>query len=284
MGNPKQAIQSIDLSDGRKLGFAEYGLPDGHPVLFFHGMPGSSRLHADMTDVAVRSDVRLVAVDRPGYGLSDPHAGRTLLIWADDVAELTMALGISKFAIIGFSGGSPYALACAYKHPAHLSKVALVGPFAPLETPGITESLSPATSGLYALAQSNPDELRNTLTAIAPSPTALLAAMSATLPEWDKDQVNKRTAEFEAEYTQTLRGGTEGIASDFVLVAGNWGFSPDDIHTETHLWSGTLDQNTPPAMTHYLATQLPNCHTHLLPDEGHLSLYAHWEDILKSVT
>lgn len=284
MRHSKQEVESIQLPDGRELGFAEYGDPDGRPVLFFHGMPGSSRLHADMAEVAVRSGVRLVAVDRPGYGLSTPQPGRTLLGWADDIAVLTKALDISKFAIVGFSGGSPYALSCAFKHPGHLTKIALVGTFAPLEAPGITESLSPATSALYALAQSNPGELRNTLAAIAPSPTALLSAMSATLPEWDKGQVGKRIAEFEAEYAQTLRGGIEGISSDFVLVSGSWGFSPDEINTETHLWSGTLDQNTPPAMTYYLAKQLPNCHAHILPDEGHLSLYVHWEEILKSVT
>jgi pimeloyl-ACP methyl ester carboxylesterase len=271
------------LPDGRRLGYAEYGAPSGRPVLFFHGMPGSSHIHADMADVAARCNVRLIAVDRPGYGLSDPQPGRSMLGWADDIAVLTAALGMPKYSIIGFSGGSPYALACAYKHPGHLTGIALVGPFAPLDAPGITESLSPATSGLYALAQSNPGELRNTLAAIAPSSAALLAVMSATLPEWDKDQVSKRIAEFEAEYTQTLRGGIEGIASDFVLVSGSWGFAPEEINTETHLWSGTLDQNTPPAMTHYLATQLPNSHTHILPDEGHLSLYVHWEEILKNV-
>lgn len=273
----------ILLPDGRRLGYAEYGVPDGRPVLFFHGMPGSAYIDEDMANVAMRRDVRLIAVERPGYGLSSPQPGRTMPGWADDIAALTQALGISKYSIVGFSGGSPYALACAYKHPDPLIRIALVGPFAPLDAPGIMESLSPASSGLYALAQSNPSELRNTFAAIASSPAALLDAMSATLPEWDKDQVSKRRAEFEAEYTQTLRGGIEGIASDFVLVSGSWGFSLEGIKTETHLWSGTLDQNTPPAMTHYLASKLPNNRTFILPGEGHLSLYVHWDAILKSV-
>jgi len=83
--------------------------------------------------------------------------------------------------------------------------------------------------GLYALAQANPGELRNTFAAIAPSSAALVEAMSASLPERGKNEVNKRMAEFEAEYAQTLRGGVEVVASDFVLTSGNRGSLLDGI-------------------------------------------------------
>lgn len=273
----------VFLPDGRRLGYAEHGAPNGRPVLFFHGMPGSSHIHADMADIAARRNVRLIAVDRPGYGLSDPQPGRSMLGWADDIAALTGELEITRFAIIGFSGGSPYVLACAYKIPERLTKIALVGAFAPLDAPGVMTGMSPSTIGLYSLAQSNPEELKNVISSIAASPAMLLAAMAASLPEWDKNEANKRMAEFEAEYTQTLRGGIEGFASDFVLVSGSWGFALGIINTEIHLWSGTDDANTPPAMTHYLASLLPNSRTYILPGEGHLSLYVHWEKILKQL-
>jgi pimeloyl-ACP methyl ester carboxylesterase len=269
------------LADGRQLGYAEYGAPTGSPVLYFHGMPGSRYIHADMAVIAARHSIRLIAVERPGYGLSDPQPGRSMLDWPDDIAALTDALGLQRFALIGFSGGSPYALACAYKLSGQVTKIALAGAFAPLNLPGVMEGMSPVVSSLYALAQANPDELRNTLAAVAPSSVALLEAMSASLPEWDKIEVNKRTAEFEAEYAQTLRGGIEGVASDFVLASGNWGFPLEGINAEVHLWCGSADQNTPPAMTNYLASIIPNSRTFMLPGEGHLSLYVHWEEILE---
>lgn len=278
---PDRKNQSILLPGGRRLGYAEYGAPEGHPVLFFHGAPGSRHIHADMADVAVRRGVRLVAVERPGYGLSDPQPGRSMLDWADDVAVLADALGMARFAIIGFSMGSVYALACAHRLSERVTKIALAGALAPLDAPGVTEGMSPMVSGLYSLAQSNPDELRNTFAAVAPSPAALVEAMNASLAEWDKIVVNKRAAEFEAEYAQTLRGGVEGVATDFVLVSKDWGFPLKDINTETFLWCGSADQNTPPAMTGYLASILPNSRTFMLPDEGHLSLYVHWEEILE---
>lgn len=273
--------QFFTLPDGRRLGYAEQGAPDGTPVLFFHGAPGSSHMHADMNDMAGRRGIRLIAVDRPGYGLSAPQPGRRMLDWPDDVAALTDALGIARFTIIGFSAGSPYALACAYKLPDRVTKVALAGALAPLDFPGVMAGMSPMASGLYALAQANPDELRATFAAVAPTPAALLAAMSASAGDWDKQVLQDRAAEFEAEYTQTLRGGVEGVASDFVLLSNPWGFPLDEINTEVLLWCGTDDCNTPPAMTNYLASVLSNCHTHMLPGEGHFALYGHWEEILE---
>lgn len=274
----------IVLPDGRKLGFAEYGAPNGTPVLFFHGAPGSSYLPADMAEIAKQCCVRLIAVDRPGYGVSDPQAGRTFLSWANDVVVLTDVLGITRFSIVGFSAGTPYPLACAFSFPNRVIKIALVGALAPVDVQGVMEGMSPMAIGLYALAQTNPDELRTTFAAVAPSPSSLLSAMAASAGDWDKRILQDRAAEFELEYTQTLRNGSEGLASDFILNSGNWGFPITEIKAEVHLWSGTLDQNTPAAMTNYVATQLPNSYLHPLQDEGHFALYRHWEEILKSVT
>ena len=118
-----------------------------------------------MASIAAQRGIRLIAVERPGYGLSDPQPGRTMLDWTDDIEVLIDALGIKQFAVIGFSMGSIYALACAYKFPQRITRAALVGALAPLDAPDVMEGMSPAVSGLYTLAQSDPDELRNTLAA-----------------------------------------------------------------------------------------------------------------------
>ena len=270
----------VVLPDGRRLGYAEYGAPNGTPVLFFHGAPGSRHIHADMADIAARRNVRLIAVERPGYGLSDAQAGRTLLSFADDVAVLVDILGLEKFALIGFSMGSIYALACAYQLEHRISGLALAGALAPLDAPGVTKDLSPAAGGLYALAQTDQLELRSTFAAIAPTNAALMAAMTASVCEWDKSVLLARHSEFETEYAETLRSGIEGMASDFVLASQSWGFPLEGIKTGSHLWIGTADCNAPPAMTTYIASTLPNSQTTILQDEGHCALYAHWDEIL----
>src|SRR5688500_5461404 len=99
------------LHDGRKLGYAEYGLPDGKPVFFMHGF-GDSRLFGQLFDAdARRTGSRLILLERPGYGLSDFQPGRTLLDWPRDVAQAADALIIDRFGVVGFSGGGPHTAA-----------------------------------------------------------------------------------------------------------------------------------------------------------------------------
>ena len=77
--------QTLQLSDGRKLGFAEYGVPDGNPVFFFHGGPSSRLFHHPDDQIAISLGAHIISIDRPGYGLSSFQAGRKLIDWPDDV-------------------------------------------------------------------------------------------------------------------------------------------------------------------------------------------------------
>ena len=134
----------ITLSDGRALGYAEYGDPQGKPVFYFHGFP-SSRLDwllSDSNNVAAELNTRIIAVDRPGMGLSDPKPDREMLDWPDDVAELADAFKIKRFAGLGMSGGGPYAAACAYKIPERLTATGIVSGMGPADAPGAKDGLS----------------------------------------------------------------------------------------------------------------------------------------------
>lgn len=277
--------QVLFLPDGRRLGYADYGSPEDKPVLFFHGTPGSRRqLQADMIALAARRGVRLVAPERPGYGLSDPQPGRGVLDWAKDVTVLTDALGIDRCSIIGFSAGGPYALACASRLPARIDRVVLGGGLAPLTAMGVMQDMAPQVSGLYALAQTNPENLSDALAPLARSPSELLAAMAATMPACDQQVMSARAPGYVDDFSEALRQGVEGIATDFVLATQRWEFSLADIRTEVHLWHGSEDRNTPPAMANHLASSLPNHRMFLQPGEGHLVLFTHWDEILARLT
>ena len=120
--------QQIKLPAGRALGYAEYGAPEGIPVFYFHGFP-SSRLDWQLVnDDAVLLDlnVRVIAPDRPGYGLSDYKSGRKMVDWPADVLELANALQIDRFAVLGISGGGPYAASCAAGIDDRLIKTGIV--------------------------------------------------------------------------------------------------------------------------------------------------------------
>ncbi len=90
--------QTIHLPDGRTLGYAEYGAPEGKTVLYFHGHPGSRYEARFLAEHATRAGTRLIGVDRPGMGLSSYRAGRRLLDWPADVLALTDRLRLERFA------------------------------------------------------------------------------------------------------------------------------------------------------------------------------------------
>ena len=134
---------TIKLKDGRLLGYAEYGAPEGKPVFYFHGFPGS-RLDWLLCDASAAAElnIRIIAIDRPGMGLSDFKRGREILDWPDDVVELADVLQVDRFAVLGISGGGPYACACAFKISERLTTTAIVCGMGPSEAPGAKEGIS----------------------------------------------------------------------------------------------------------------------------------------------
>src|SRR5579883_1542568 len=113
--------QRMRLKNGRQLGFAEFGDPGGVPLVYYHGWP-SCRLEAEALDtMCAEMRIRVIAPDRPGLGLSEFQPARKLVDFPADVMELCANLGISRFALMGVSGGGPYALSCARQLREHLS-------------------------------------------------------------------------------------------------------------------------------------------------------------------
>ncbi len=146
----------LRLADGRQLGYAEYGRPDGIPVFYFHGFPGS-RLEARLLHAsAARAGVRIIAPDRPGCGLSTYQPRRSLLDWPADVAALADALALSSFGVVGISGGGPYALACAWQLPDRLTSVTLISSLGPLDETGAVQGMGLSDRIFLSLADRLP--------------------------------------------------------------------------------------------------------------------------------
>ncbi len=100
-----------------------------------------------VAETASRLGVRLVLPDRPGIGLSDFKPGRAILDWPDDVLALAGALGLERFAVMGLSGGGPYAAACAWKIPQRITRVGIISGVGPPEMPGAMDFLSKTSDG-----------------------------------------------------------------------------------------------------------------------------------------
>ena len=122
----------LRLGDGRRIGYAEFGDPQGSTVLAFHGTPGS-RLMFALTDEAARArGLRIIAPERPGYGLSDFHHRTSLAQTAEDMTAFADALGLERFAMIGVSGGGPFAIAAAAAMPERTVLLGVISPVGPI--------------------------------------------------------------------------------------------------------------------------------------------------------
>jgi pimeloyl-ACP methyl ester carboxylesterase len=132
-----QPPQLVRLPDGRQLAFACYGPRDGVPCLVLSGMPGSRLAPAWAFPDALLAErgVRLLGIDRPGYGGSDPNPRPTALGVADDLDVLCTALGLECVAVLGISVGAPFALACGVRWPGRVGSLLLSSPMGPWELP-----------------------------------------------------------------------------------------------------------------------------------------------------
>src|SRR5574341_1236813 len=211
----------IRLSDGRLIGYAEYGDPAGEVVFYFHGWPGS-RLEPRLLDsLCSELRLRLVAPDRPGYGLSEFQTGRTLLDWPMDVCALADHLGTEQFALLGVSGGGPYAIACAAMITNRLTAVLLVGSVGPAAEAGSLEGMVALNRWLLTVACKAP-WLAERLAGICmrmvwnQGRQVIPAAIEKRLPPPDKQVLGDdrlREALIESS-VEALREGMRGAVAD----------------------------------------------------------------------
>ncbi len=283
----------ITLPDGRTLAFAEYGHPDGHPVMFFHGTPGG-RLQHPQAIGAGAAGTRIISVERPGYGYSDVHSGWSMLSWADDVATLADALGIGNFSVVGPSGGAPYAAACAFRLPERVRAAGLVSSPAPLPPDRTGAELAVERSGdldeesLAARTLAWPEFLawfEHKHDSTPPNVDQMLASFAEWLPKWDKEvlALPEVQATFRLTLPEAFRQGLTGWAYDSWLLGRPWGFRPEDIVVPTYLWHGELDQIVPVEQGQYLARTIPNCQVEFYSNTGHLIAPHRWDAILAAL-
>ena len=283
------ADQQIKLKDGRLLSISEFGDQAGKPLLYCHGFPGS-RLEARLFDTsACQTHVKLIAVDRPGYGQSDYKSFSKLAEWVNDVSELADILNLGRFSVLGVSGGGPYALACAHRIPSRLHSVGVVCGLGPVYEPwAIRDMQWPARLG-FTLAQRAPSLLRliyGNLTArtLRWSPEFLMSLLTVSAPMADKNALKRPEVRqvFVTSAREALRKGAQGALQDFVMYAHGWGFRIEEISMSIDLWHGRSDATVPFSHGQSLANRLPLARTHFFPEEGHFSLPVnHAEDIVR---
>lgn len=287
MAAADRTSQKITLKDGRTLSFAEFGDPAGKPVMLFGGSNGRYiRPNDDQTRAA---GVRLITVERPGFGRSDYKPGRTILDWGNDIAQLGDALGLARFGVIGASQGGPYGIVAAYTIPERLAAVTLVSAVAPLEVPGNTEGMNKGIGMMTWLATRMPfigNAMFSLIGKMAMrNPRSMVERLFSNLPPSDQKIMRDDAYAldmFVQDIPEAYRQGGAAMADDMRIVSTPWNFKLEDIRARPiYLWQGEDDPNVPIVMGRYLTATIPGVQATYVPGAGHFLMYSHWSDILK---
>lgn len=243
--------EHLILLNGRKLGYAQYGDPTGLPVLYFHGFP-ASRLEGSLhAAAAFAAGVRLVAPDRPGFGLSDFVPKRTILDWAEDIRQLVDHLELSRFAILGVSGGGPYALACSLRLAHRTIAIALVAPLGPIAEGKGGSDMNLFARMSFSMSHKHPKTYRLLYGGILVpflrrQPSAILLLLQSTAadkPVVERPEIREK---MQMSTREAFRHGSQGALYELYLYAQPWGFSLQEISGKEertgpyhHLWENT---------------------------------------------
>ena len=285
-GSPRDA--TVRLADGRRLGFSELGPRDGRPVLFFHGLGTTRAICPADERLAEELGVRLIAVDRPGIGLSERLPGRRLLDWPADVAQLADQLELGPFVAVGWSGGGPYAAACGYALADRVRAVGMVSAPAPISGVKGADYMRRFDRAARAAGRA-PWMIRlamwNWGRPQRRDPERFFDESFAEMCAADQEVLSEPGLRQQMidNSTELYRQGGRGIYDEALVLARRWGFAPHQIGVPVHIWHGERDEVVPVAMARYLAREIPSAQTSFYADEGHHLLYRRWPEILTAL-
>jgi pimeloyl-ACP methyl ester carboxylesterase len=274
--------QTLTLTDGRVLGYAESGDPKGRPFFLFHGL-NSSRLEVIIAHEAMlKAGIRGIGIDRPGMGLSAFQKDRTVLDFTEDVEALADHLGIEKFFVMAVSAGTPYALGCIYKIPHRIISCGIISGVAPVFTFGVNE-MAKESRIFILLAQRSPWLIKyrfwflhGRISQNTAKEDLFLEGIMFALDDVDKNLIKIPSSKkvLLETFREGYRQGSKGVAYDGILAFGKlWGFELENVDFRPiHLWHGEKDKGIPLSMVKFMAQNLSGATLKTYPKEGHLSI------------
>jgi pimeloyl-ACP methyl ester carboxylesterase len=281
----------VRLPGGRALTVDDVGDPAGAPVLYLHGTPDSRLARHPDDGLTAGAGVRLLALDRPGYGGSDPlPAGAPPSALADDVSELLDALEVESCAVLGWSGGALAALAVAAGLAGRVTALGIAAGLVPRQAyddPDV-RAAAPDRLDLHRLAdEMPPGELGEMLAPLlAPFPCDLGLAAEHQRDQRDAvamaelSEVPGAMATMAAALVEGVRPGLAGVAADVEAINRPLAVDLAAVRAPVRLWWGAEDTVTPPAFGAWYAAHLPGAILEVVPEAGHYLPLTRWTELL----
>ncbi|WP_433887885.1 alpha/beta fold hydrolase [Streptomyces sp. CA-111067] len=275
------ATRELRTPDGRLLRYCLYGPEGGEPVFALNGTPDTRWVRPEGVAAYEDAGLRVLVYDRPGYGGSTRRPGRTVGDAAQDVGALARAMGWDRFAVTGFSGGGPHALACAALLPGRVTRCAAMMSPAPFDAPGLDFFAGMAADDVrcYRLAAAGDPALRPLLERGGAEAVARvergepMLAPDGGAPDSDLERLRARPAAADPGRVARNRAmwldGVDGRLDDLAALSRPWGFDVREIGAPTSIWYGLADAFVPRQHGDWLRTQVPGAQSFTFPG-GHV--------------
>jgi pimeloyl-ACP methyl ester carboxylesterase len=280
-----RAVGTATVSEGRELGWAEFGHPDGDVVLWFHGTPGACfQVPPTIDEVALQRGFRVIAVERPGTGRSTNHRYHRVRDFAPDIEALVDSLGVDRFAVVGLSGGGPYTLAVANHLPDRVVVASLLGGLGPVRGPdavfSYTRLMRFLAPPLELLRTPLGNVLRGVIAVASPVADPVFDLYSRLLGFADRPVLGH--PQFKAMFLHDLLNAKDlrSVAHDLALFSRHWGFQLDQVTVPVIVWHGLADVIVPPSHGHHQAARLPHGELRVRAGAGHFAGFAEAGDVL----
>jgi pimeloyl-ACP methyl ester carboxylesterase len=279
---------TIHTGDGRLLDALVSGPPDGTVLVLHTGTPcGLVPLPAGLDPAPM--GIRTVLYARPGYGRSTPQAGRTVADAAGDTATILDALGADKFLNLGWSGGGPYALACAALLAGRCLATAVIAgpaPYTEAEVSSPVRAWYEADDDNQLAFAGDIEGFRQAVDAFVAQLANVKAKNIAAETNSDADRrffAEEGNAEWVASFLRAGgASGSHGAADDCLATLRDWDFPLANIR-QVAIWQGTEDQHVPPFHAEWLKDHLPHAELRTLNNEGHNSIVRHLPEIIDTL-
>lgn len=280
----------LTLPNGRRLSYVEFGKSDGYPVMYFHGTPSSCLEPTIIGEKAfLKYNLRIISPSRPGMGQSDRHKNRTFIDWTKDIIALADHLDIYKFAILGYSGGAPYTLACALKIPERLLSAVIVSGAGQMNQPEVKNNLSLKHRIFWKVADQFPFLLPIVLGKMKQyremPDEAILIRFEKNMPKADFEtfKQNNRVALSKQGVEETFRD-MNGVAMDVRLPIRPLGFDLGTIRFPVTFFHGKEDRTVPIQVVEWIVPRIPNARLVTYPNDGHMSVICeHFDEIAEAL-
>jgi len=282
--------QLARLVSGRTISWAEYGDPEGSPLLMCHAITGCRLLVPDDMTVLGKHGIRLIVPDRAGYGMSTPATKDTLTQWLDDIRYFIPEIGIEGCDMIGHMAGGVHAKKLAATFPDMVGHLHLVSSTAPLQDKDSLEALLPLFRMVIALSRHSEKAARAVLKLsfkqAIKNPLHYFEQVKAHIPQADHetlaaDGLKERLV---SAFAETHRQGVDHMLDECLMIANHYHIEAGEIHCRVTTWHGQQDSYAPVAMMDRFEQGLPLLvNRHRIEDAGAYLLFSHWREIIKGI-